>query len=49
MQVEAYINAQDILKVNLSDDVKVAINSVNKQKFGTSLDNIVHINAGTIT
>lgn len=49
MQVEAYINAQDISKVKLLDDVKVALNGVNTQKFGTLSGKIVHIDAGTIT
>ena len=49
MIVEAYIQATDISKVQLNNDVKVAINGVNIQKYGTLNGKLVSIDSGTLT
>ena len=49
MIVEAYIQASDISKVQLNNDVKVAINGVNIQKYGTLSGKLVFIDSGTLT
>ncbi|WP_028042336.1 HlyD family efflux transporter periplasmic adaptor subunit [Candidatus Stoquefichus massiliensis] len=49
MIVEAYIKATDISKVQLNNDVKVAINGVNIQKYGTLNGKLVSIDSGTLT
>lgn len=49
MIVEAYIQATDISKVKLNNDVKVAINGVNIQKYGTLNGKLVSIDSGTLT
>ena len=46
MIVEAYIQATDISKVQLNNDVKVAINGVNIQKYGTLNGKLVSIDSG---
>lgn len=47
--VEAYINATDITKVKVGDDVNIAINGVNTQKYGTLKAKLEKIDIGTIT
>lgn len=47
--VEAYIEAKDITKVSINDEVKIAINGVNTQKFGTLEGALKSIDIGTIT
>ena len=49
MIVEAYIQATDISKVKLNNDVKIAINGVNIQKYGTLNGKLVSIDSGTLT
>lgn len=49
IMVEAYIEAKDITKVSLNDEVKVAINGVNTQKFGTIKGTLESIDIGTVT
>lgn len=49
MIVEAYINATDISKVSIEDEVKVSINGVNQQKYGTLQGTLKEIDAGTLT
>ena len=49
MIVEAYMQASDISKVQLNNDVKVAINGVNIQKYGTLSGKLVFIDSGTLT
>ncbi|MFR7590794.1 MAG: hypothetical protein ACLUVC_05065 [Longibaculum sp.] len=49
MIVEAYIQASDISKVQLNNDVKVAIDGVNIQKYGTLNGKLISIDSGTLT
>lgn len=49
MIVEAYIQASDISKVKVQDDVKVAIEGVNVQKYGTLSGKLNSIDSGTLT
>ncbi len=49
MEVEAYIPASDISKVNVNDPVKVAISGVNTQQYGTLPGTVTSIDKGTIT
>lgn len=49
MIVEAYIQASDISKVKVQDDVKVAIEGVSVQKFGTLSGKLNSIDSGTLT
>lgn len=49
MIVEAYIQASDISKVQISNDVKIAINGVNIQKYGTLKGKLISIDSGTLT
>ncbi|CAM3625091.1 HlyD family efflux transporter periplasmic adaptor subunit [Erysipelothrix urinaevulpis] len=46
---EAYINAHDISRVDIMQDVKVAMNGVNSTKYGTLQGTLVEIDSGTIT
>lgn len=49
MIVEAYIQASDISKVKVQDDVKVAIEGVSVQKYGTLSGKLNSIDSGTLT
>ncbi len=49
MIVEAYIQAIDRTKVDIEDEVKVAIQGVNTQKYGTLSGKLVEIDNGTLT
>ncbi|EOR23130.1 hypothetical protein A499_14366 [Niallia nealsonii AAU1] len=49
LQVEAYIPAQDISRVQLKDEVKVSMEGVNIQKYGTLQGKLKSIDSGTIT
>lgn len=49
MIVEAYINAADISKVKVGNDIKVALNGVNSSKYGTLKGKLKSIDTGTIT
>jgi membrane fusion protein, peptide pheromone/bacteriocin exporter len=49
LQVEAYIPAQDISRVKIDDEVKVSLQGVNIQKYGTLTGKLVSIDSGTIT
>lgn len=49
MTVEAYIQAADRSKVHIDDEVRVAIQGVNTQKYGTLFGKVVEIDNGTIT
>ncbi|SET03140.1 HlyD family secretion protein [Anaerobranca gottschalkii] len=47
--VEAYINAQDRTKINIGNQVDIAVSGVNIYKYGTLKGKLVHIDIGTIT
>ncbi len=47
--IEACIPAADRSKVRIGDEVKVAINGVNTNKFGTIKGEVLDIDQGTIT
>ncbi|MEG0578118.1 MAG: hypothetical protein RR500_09725, partial [Bacilli bacterium] len=47
--VEAYIEAKDITKVSVNDEVKVSINGVNTQKYGTLKGTLKSIDIGTVS
>ena len=49
MMVEAYIQATDRSKVSVGDQVKVAIQGVNTQKYGTLSGKLTSIDSGTMT
>ena len=49
MIVEAYIQATDRSKVNVGNEVKVEIQGVNSQKYGTLKGKLIQINQGTLT
>lgn len=49
MIVEAYIQATDRSKVSVGNAVKVAIQGVNSQKYGTLTGKLVQIDQGTLT
>ena len=49
MIVEAYIQATDRSKVSVGDQVKVAIQGVNTQKYGTLSGKLTSIDSGTMT
>lgn len=49
MIVEAYIQATDRSKVHVNDEVKVAIQGVNTQKYGTLKGKLTTIDSGTLT
>lgn len=49
MIVEAYIQASDRSKVHIGDEVKVAIQGVNIQKYGTLTAKLTDIDNGTLT
>lgn len=49
MIVEAYIQASDRSKVHINDEVKVAIQGVNTQKYGTLSGKLIEIDNGTLT
>lgn len=49
MLVEAYIQATDISKVSIDDEVKVALEGVNTQKYGTLQGTLTSIDSGTLT
>lgn len=49
MTVEAYIQATDRSKVHIDNEVKVAIQGVNTQKYGTLSGKLVSIDNGTLT
>lgn len=48
-QVEAYIDAKDISKVNIGNKVQIAIDGVNTYKFGTIEGMLLSIDSGTVT
>jgi len=47
--VEAYIEATDISKASIGDDVNIALNGVNSQKYGTLKGKLMFIDSGTIS
>lgn len=47
--IEAYIEAKDITKVSVNDEVKVAVDGVNIQKYGTLKGTLKSIDIGTVT
>ena len=49
MMVEAYIQATDRSKVSVGNQVKVAIQGVNTQKYGTLSGKLTSIDSGTMT
>lgn len=49
MLVEAYIQASDISKVKINDNVNVSINGVNSQKYGMIPGKLISIDSGTLT
>ncbi|WP_445487617.1 HlyD family efflux transporter periplasmic adaptor subunit [Niallia sp. 03133] len=49
LEVEAYIDAKDISKVTIGDKVKISINGVNSQKYGTLNGQLLSIDSGTLT
>jgi multidrug resistance efflux pump len=49
LEIEAYIPATDISKVQKGDEVKVALSGVNNEKYGTLNGMLKAIDSGTIT
>lgn len=49
LNVEAYIEASDITKVEIGNDVNIALVGINIQKYGTLKGKLVSIDTGTIS